>query len=265
MAVVTKPAELTVQAGPSTTLVAKAGHGEPLVYLHGAFGYQGWPAFLDRLAQRFTVYAPVHPGFAESDGIEQIDDILDLTLYHFALLDALGLEAPHIVGHFLGSMIAAEIAALCAHRVSRLVLASPAGLWLDDDPGVDYFTTPVSELRAVLFDDPDSEVARATMPEPDSDDERGQQSIDRVRSLSAVAKFLWPIPDKGLKKRLHRIKSPALIVVADNDKIVPPAYGEEMRSRMDGSRLELVRNAGHLFMLEKPDEFAELVAGFLSA
>ena len=265
MTAVTAPVELTVQAGLLTARVAKAGQGEPLVYLHGAFGYQGWPEFLDRLARRFTVYAPVHPGFAEADGIERIDDILDLTLYHFDLLDALELDAPYIVGHFLGSMIAAEMAALCAHRVGRLVLAAPAGLWLDDQPGVDYFTVPLGDLRAVLFKDPDSEVARATMPEPESDDELGQQSIDRVRSLSAVAKFLWPIPDKGLKKRLHRIKSPALIVVADNDQVVPPAYGEKMRSRIDGSRLEVVRNAGHLFMLEQPDEFADLVAGFLSA
>ena len=255
--------ELTVRAGPVTTQVASSGQGEPLVYLHGAFGYQGWLRFLDLLAQRFTVYAPAHPGFGESDGIEEIDDVLDLTLYHFDLLDALGLESPHIVGHFLGAMIAAEMAALRPDRVGALVLASPAGLWLDDDPGVDYFATPMNELPTILFNDPGSELARTTMPEAASDDERAQQSVERMRSLSAVAKFLWPIPDKGLKKRLHRIESPTLVLVADNDKIVPAAYGDQFAARIQGARLHTLREAGHLFTLERPAELAELVGGFL--
>ena len=261
---VARPAELTLQAGPVSARVSKAGQGDPLVYLHGAFGFQGWPPFLDRLAQRFTVYAPLHPGFGEADGIESIDDILDLALYHFDLLDALGLTAAHLVGHFFGAMIAAEVAALCPHRVDRLVLASPGGLWLDDNPGVDYFATPANDTREILFADPDSEVARRTMPESGSDEERAQQIFERARSLSTVGKFLWPIPDKGLRKRLHRIKAATLVVVADRDRIVPPAYGEEAASRVPGSRLHLFRDGGHLFMLERPDEFADLVAEFLS-
>ena len=256
--------ELTVQAGPVAAQVAKAGQGDPLVYLHGAFGYQGWPPLLDRLAERFTVYAPLHPGFGDSDGIENIDNILDLALYHFDLLDALGLEAPHMVGHFLGAMMAAEMAALCSHRVNKLVLAAPAGIWLDHDPGVDYFAIPANELRSVLFNDPDSDIANITLAEPDSDEERGRQQIDRLRSLSATGKFLWPIPDKGLKKRLHRIKSPTLIVLAESDRIVPPSHGDEVAGRIQGSRLHVVKEAGHLFNLERPDELADLVVEFLS-
>ena len=98
------------------------------------------------------------------------------------------------------------------------------------------------------------------MPEADSDDERAEQSVERMRSLSAVARFLWPIPDKGLRKRLHRIKSPTLVVVADNDKIVPAAYGDQFAARIQGSRLHTVPGAGHLFMLERPAELAELMA-----
>ena len=256
--------DLTLQAGPVTARVAKAGQGDPLVYLHGAFAYGGWPPFLDLLARRFTVYAPVHPGFAESDGIEYIDDVLDLTLYHYDLLDALGLEAPHLVGHFFGAMIEAEMVALCPHRVNRLVLASPAGLWLDDNQGVDYFATPMNELRSVLFSDPDSDVARSAIPEPSSDQERGEQSVERVRSLSTVGKFLWPIPDKGLKKRLHRIKAQTLVVAGEKDQIVPRVYGDEFVSQIPGARLEVLGDTGHMLMLEKPDEFAGLVTDFLT-
>ena len=147
----TRPAHFNVSAGPVTARVSKAGDGAPLVYFHGTFGYRGWPAFLDRLSESFTVYAPVHPGFDETERVENIDDILDLTLYHIDLLDSLELERPHLAGHHFGAMVTAEVAALNPQRVDRLVLASPAGLWLDDAPGVDYFATPADELRALLF------------------------------------------------------------------------------------------------------------------
>ena len=171
---------------------------------------------------------------------------------------------PHTVGHFFGAMVAAEMSALCPHRVGKLVLASPAGMWLDETPGVDYFATPANELRSILFSDPDAEAARDAMPEPAGDDERAGQEVERTRSLSTVAKFLWPIPDKGLKKRMSQIKAQTLIVVGGNDRIVPPIYGDEFADRIPGSRLEALSGAGHMLALERPDELAGLVAEFLS-
>jgi pimeloyl-ACP methyl ester carboxylesterase len=262
--VTTQISQFTVQAGPITAQVAKAGQGDPLVYLHGAFGGGGWPPFLDALAERFSVYAPVQPGFGETEGIEHLDDILDLTLYHFDLLDALDVRSPIIVGHFFGAMVAAEMAALRPRIARKLVLISPAGLWLDDDPGVDVFATPATELRAVLFRDPKSAAAKKTMPELDDEEERAQQSLERARALSAVAKFLWPIPDKGLRKRLHRITAPTLVVMGSDDKLVPPPYGAEVTSRVPNSRVEVIQDSGHLPMLEQPEEVARVVSEFLS-
>ena len=256
--------EQVLTIGGGDVQVACKGSGEPLVYLHGAFGYRGWHPFLDALAEDFTVYAPVQPGFVDgAPGPADLDDVLDLTLYHFDLLDALGLEAPNIVGHFLGGMIAAEMAALRPASVGKLLLVAPAGLWLDDDPGVDYFATPANELRNVLFADGNSETANSLMPEPKDDLERGTQIIERVRSLATVGKFLWPIPDKGLKKRMSRIKADTLVVVGEQDKIVPPSYGSEFASRISGATAQTIAGAGHMMMMEQAGEFADVVRGFL--
>ncbi len=255
-----------VMVGGAEIEVAIKGSGAPLVYLHGAFGYRGWHPFMDALADNFTVHAPIQPGFVDSaPGPDDIDDMLDLTLYHFDLLEALGLESPNIVGHFLGGMIAAEMAALRPASVGKLVLAAPAGLWLDDEPGVDYFATPIDELRGVLFADGNSDAAQSLIPEPKDDLERGTQIIERVRSLATVGKFLWPIPDKGLKKRMGRIKSPTLVVVGEQDKIVPAAYGGEFASRIPGASLQTMSGAGHMLMLEQPEAFADMVANFLQS
>ena len=109
------------------------GKGPPLVFFHGAYGLE-WDPFLDNLAQTHTVYAPEHPGTTpgDPDAIKSLDDLWDLVLYYYELFDQLELEAPAVVGHSFGGMVAAEVAATNPRSVSRLVLLSPVGLWLDD-------------------------------------------------------------------------------------------------------------------------------------
>ena len=256
--------KLTVRVGPITTKYEKRGAGHPLLYLHGAFGYADWPEFLDVLAESYEVYAPMHPGFEGDSDIDHIRDLLELTLYHADLIGAFGLDRPHIVGHYSGAMVAAEVAAINASNIGKLVLAAPAGLWQDDDPGLDYNATPTDEMREALFADPDSDVARDLYPEPQDDEERGWQIIHRVQSLSTVGKFLWPIPDKGLVRRAHRIKCPTLIVVGDQDKVVPPAYAKLLTDLIPDSRSCVMSDSGHMFPHEHPAEFARIVGDFLA-
>ena len=114
-----------------------AGNGPPVVFFHGAFGLQ-WDAFLDRLAQTHTVYAPEHPGTTPGapDSIKPIDTLWDLVLYYYELLDELGLDAPAVVGHSFGGMVAAEVAATNPARVSKLedAVREPVTLGRDADP-----------------------------------------------------------------------------------------------------------------------------------
>ena len=256
--------KLTVKVGPITTKYEVRGSGPPLLYLHGAFGYAEWPEFLNGLTDSFTVYAPTHPGFEGDSDIDHIQDILELTLYHADLIDALGLESPHVVGHYSGAMAAAEMAAIRAVELGKLVLAAPAGFWQDDNPGRDYNTTPATEMRQALFADPDSDAALSMYPVPKDDEELGWQIIHRVQSLSAVGKFLWPIPDKGLVRRIHRIDRPTLVIVGDKDQIVPASYADLLTSRIPDSRSHTMTNAGHMMAHEHPDEFARVVLEFLS-
>lgn len=254
---------LNVQVGDISVQVVRAGQGDPLLYFHGAFGYAGWPTFLEKLTNSFTVYAPIQPGFSENNGIESLDDLLDLTLYHFDLIDALGLDKPNIVGHFVGGMIAAEMAAIRPNEVGKLVLAAPAGMWLDDDPGIDYFATPSTDLPGVLFSNPESDLAKSLLDDGDTDEEKALSRIERVRSLSAVGKYLWPIPDKGLKKRLARVKSSTLVIVGDADQVVPASHGKEIVDRLQDGSLEVLSGAGHMFPFERPDDFSKSVTNFL--
>ena len=255
--------QISLLEGKFTTEVLRAGHGEPLLYLHGIVGHKGWAPFLDRLSEHFEVYAPFHPGYNGSQGLEHVDSVLDLTLYYLELVDSLGLRSAHLVGHSLGAMLAAEMAALCHHYVKKLVLVAAVGLWRDDAPVTDFLAMTPQELDSLCWADPDSDMAKKAMAQPDDQEERAALALDRIQDLTAAGKFLWPIPDKGLKKRLYRIKSPTLILWGERDRIIPAVYADEFSRHIANSRREVLPQAGHLLMLEEADEFARLVSDFL--
>src|SRR4029453_14539388 len=111
--------------------VLEAGSGAPLVFMHSAGGLLRDNPFLDRLAQRYHVFAPEWPGYGGAGGEELREDMLDFPLPGWDLVDALALRQPHLLGHSMGGMIAAEMACLAPREVGKLVLVAPAGLWLD--------------------------------------------------------------------------------------------------------------------------------------
>lgn len=242
--------------------VMVAGHGPPLIYLHSFQGPDPWPPAVEGLVARFTVHVPTHPGFAGTGGLEAVDDFIDLALYYDELLGALGLEAADLVGHFFGGLVAAEVAAIAPRRVRRLVLVAPTGLWLDEAPIPDFFAMPEEELRPLLWSDPESPIARAAAPSPATPEARAAAQLDRVRNLAAVGKFLWPIPDKGLRKRAHRIAAPTLLLWGDRDRLNPLDYAYAFARLIRGATLTTLP-AGHMLLWERPEECARHIREFL--
>ena len=254
---------VTVRNGMFESKLCTDGNGAPLLFLHGAGGLRGWEPFLVELAQHFTVYAPAHPGFETSTGIEHIDDIIDLVVYYNDLLDALHLESVHVVGHSLGGMIGAELAALSPHRVRRLVLANAVGLWRDDHPIADFFAMTPEQLALALWHDPNAAVARVMMAVPQDEKAQLEAYLIRMQHLATAGKFLWPIPDKGLKKRIHRIQAPTCIIWGASDGLTPVVYAQEFQQRIPGSQVTILSQCGHMPMYEDPVGFVSAVVGFL--
>ena len=254
---------VSLRGGMFKAHVDVGGAGEPLLFLHGSGGLRRG-GYLDDLAESFTVYAPEHPGFGASEGIEHIDDIIDLALYYHDLMDELGLESAHVVGHSLGGMLAAELAAICPHRVRRLVLANPVGLWRDDEPVLDFFTLSPQQLLPYIVHDIEAEAVKEAFAPPETAEEQMEAMYQRLQSLSTAGKFLWPIPDKGLKRRIHRIQSPTLILWGESDRLVPPSYAEDFRTKIQDSQVVIMRECAHMPMLEKREEFVSIVREFLS-
>jgi pimeloyl-ACP methyl ester carboxylesterase len=256
---------LDVWGGRLKLHVKTFGRGRPLVFLHPAGGLNVDP-FLGALGEQCSVFAPEVPGTSagDPDAIHQIDGLSDLVLIYEEAIRALDLPAaPVVIGASFGGMLAAETASWFPQLFAKVVLIDPIGLWRPELPIANWMTTPVPQLPALLFKDPDCPAARAAFTPPADPAQLVSMISGRVWAMACTGKFVWPIPEKGLRKRLHRITAPTLIVWGEDDALVPAGYAHEFGAAIAGSRVEIVANAGHVPHAEQTETTLALVRDFL--
>ena len=245
----------TVKTHKAPVRYIEGGSGAPLVFLHGAGGATVADPFLEKLAAKYHVYAPLLPGYGDSEECGSIRDMLDFTLHTWDVVEALGLKNPILVGHSMGGMIAAEMAAIAHNDVTRLGLICPAGLWLDDHPIPDLFATMPFEMPKLLFHDVEAGTALLTAGLTLSDPKFLQTYlVNNARQLGMAGKILFPIPERGLSSRLYRIKAKTLIIWGDSDRLISPVYAQAWKKGIKGAELVAIPEAGHMVTIEKTDQ-----------
>jgi len=197
--------------------------------------------------------------------IDNVDEFGDLVLAYEELVRALGIEGAVGMGESFGGMLVADMSATVTGVFSKLVLIAPAGLWLDEHPPLAVELTAARPERApeYLFHDPSGEAAQAFFRLPADPDLIPAIIASLVWAQGCASKFLWPIPDQGLAKRLHRVTVPTLIVFGRQDRVIPSEYGAEFARLIAGSRLEVIEECGHIPSVERLDATKELVGEFL--
>ena len=244
--------------------VLESGSGHPLVFFHSAGGLLAENPFLAELAGRYHVFAPELPGYGESTGEDLLEDMLDFTLHGWDVVDILGLRRPHLVGHSMGGMIAAEMAAIAPHDAGKLVLVSAAGLWMDEHPIPDLFSLLPHQFAELLFHDPLAGQALLTGGVDFSDMEALKTFyIGQQRRLAMAGKILFPIPNRRVSKRLYRLTAETLVLWGRSDKLIVPAYGELWAKLIPHAQLTFIAEAGHMLPYEQPKAFVDPVSAFL--
>ena len=240
--------------------------GRPLLHLHSAGGLLPEEPLLERLGSGFRVLAPEWPGYGESTGDELLEDMLDFALHGLDLVEALDLDvAPVLVGHSMGGMIASEMACLNPRAFEKLVLISPAGLWMDEHPIPDLFAMLPFQMAEVLFHDPAQGTKLMTEGLDFSDLEALQDFlVGNARRLGMAGKILFPIPNRRLAKRLYRMTTPTLLVWGRSDRLIPPPYAERWAERISGAEIAWIEEAGHMAPYEQAAAVAESMEKFLA-
>jgi pimeloyl-ACP methyl ester carboxylesterase len=236
------------------------GQAAPMLLLHGAGGAAAWLPFMEKLAQRFDLIVPEHPGFGKSDTPDWLDNIGDLAYFYLDVIDRLGLSGVHLVGTSLGGWIAVEIAVRDCHALKSLTLSAPAGIHVKGLSKGDTFLWSAGETARNLVHDP--ALAETMLAQPLSE----EQQFAAMKNRLTTAKLAWQprFYNPHLYKWLHRISVPTLILWGDDDKVIPPGYGPAFRDLIPGSRLATIPRCGHLPQVEHVDAWTGKIVAFIA-
>lgn len=239
--------------------IMRAGKGKPLLFLHGARGVPVWLPFFKTLAETYDVIVPEHPGFGRSETPKWLDNISDLANFYLAFMQKLGLKEVNLLGASLGGWISTDLAVRNTSALRTLMLIAPAGIHV---PGVQkgdlFLWTEEQHIRNVYVDQTFANRILAQVPD---DEERQRQA----KNALTLAKLIWQprLYDPHLRKWLHRIDRPTLLIWGDSDKVIPTAEGPPYRDLIPRAKLEILKACGHLPHVEKMADTVALVTKFI--
>lgn len=249
-----------ITVGDVTLEIEQRGTGRPIVFLHGAGGPKPGAPFLKKLAEHGRVVAPSHPGFGRSPLPSWVVEIDDLAYLYLDLFEQLDLRDAILVGTSMGGWIAAAIAIKNTTRIAKLVLVAPVGIKVGDRTTrdiPDVWWLPPDEVTKLTWHDP------AKAPDPSTFADAELEAMARHREASAL--YLWKpyMHHPQLRRRLHRIDVPTLVLRGASDGLVSDAYARAYAAAIPGAAFATIPAAGHVPQSEQPEAFVAEVTRFI--
>lgn len=260
--------ESQVRVGELRIGLRSAGHGPPLLLLHGAVSdSRVWRVELDTFADQFTVVAWDAPGCGNSSDPPEHFGMPDYADALAGLMDALGLEHAHVLGHSWGSTLALELYHRRADLVRTLILVGGYAGWAGSlppeevDRRLGFAVAAAEEVRSNRWEP-------ASMPGLFTD----VMPADRAKELVAIMSEIRPagtlamahaLAASDLQHMLGQINVPTLLVYGDADERSPLSIGETLNAHIPRSKLTVLPGLGHECYLEDSAGFEHAVRDFL--
>jgi len=242
--------------------------GPPLLLVSGLSGLGSfWAPQVADFARDFRVVTHDHRGTGQSThsrieySVEQMaGDVL-------RLMDRLGIEATHYVGHSTGGAMGQVLAQDHPDRILSLVLSAT---WAGRDA---FFRRSFEARKQVLLESGVESYLRAsslfTMPGwwISANDAQLAEQHRRLAAVQApldvMASRIDAIVRFDRRHRLGEISAPTLVIVAADDMLTPRFFSDELAGRIPGARLLVLGTGGHMAPSVVPDEYNALVGAFL--
>ncbi len=235
----------------------EAGEGEPLMLLHGLFGaLSNFKDLIDYFSKRNKVVVPMLPLF-ELDLLHTTVGGLEKYVQKF--IEFKDYKNIHLLGNSLGGHVALVHVLKHPERIKSLILTGSSGLF-ENGMGDTYPKRGdyeyIRKKTEVTFYDP-------AMATKELVDEVYDIVNQRIKVIKVIALAKSAIRN-NLGDELKEIKTRTLLIWGNNDTITPPFVGKEFNKLIPNSELHLIDKCGHAPMMERPDEFNEILNGFLT-
>ena len=254
--------------GDAEIYYEETGSGEPVMLVPGLGGGAGlWQRQIGPLSKNFRVIAHDHRGCGRSTyskikySVEQMaDDAV-------RLMDALGIERAHWIGHSTGGAMGQIVAEDRPDRIASLVLSAT---W----PGKDvYFKRAFDARKAVLTNLGPREYARQsllTLLPPwwitENDEAMAQQEnylAGSEQPVEIMESRIDAICAYDRRDRMKDVKAPTLVIVAEDDTVTPRYLSDQLAAGISGAEKIVLKTGGHFLMQILTDEYNAAVGSFL--
>ncbi|MEV8478620.1 alpha/beta hydrolase [Streptomyces sp. NPDC051173] len=235
--------------------LSEAGTGRPVLILHGGGGRATVAGLAEHLSRTAHTLTPVHPGWDGTPRPAWLTGIDDLALAYLHHLHDRRLTDVLVIGSSLGGWTAAEMAVRdTAGIITGLVLINAVGVHVEAEPITDYFALDPRGAAEHTWHDPDRYYRDPAALSPD---ERAtlQANMTTMRALTCDPYM----HDPKLRRRLGRVRQPALLLWGESDRIVTPAYGAAYAAAFGDGRFAVIPEAGHLPQIEQPEATFALI------
>jgi pimeloyl-ACP methyl ester carboxylesterase len=276
-----------------------SGEGEPVLLLHGLADHaEAWTHVLPHLARRYQVIAPDLLGCGLSDKPHIGYSLYEQAIYLRYLMDAMGIERAHVVGHSLGGALALHLYFQYPERVHDLALIASGGMGRHLSLSLRLCTLagssavlgvllasrhsqhPVARVGREVLQRfwPATAIADCTPADDDPEDDAQRAAeeagiLDRLREPDARWAFLAMLRNgcdvrgqrgSALAKLAH-VQVPVLLVHGDQDATIPLSHSRAAAEALPRARLEVIEQCGHCPQRETPSQFAHVIERFLGA
>ena len=257
-----------ISIGDCSLYYERHGMGFPVLFISGLGGFGSfWQDQVATFAKRFEVITFDHRGFGQSDPSRIGYTVERMAVDVVGLMDALGIKRGHVVGHSTGGAIAQTMAIEYPTRLASVVLSAT---WSKTDA---YFRRLYGLRREILQRlGPSIYLQSATLLWYPSwwiarNNERLRQMEAQNLATFAPAEIVAARIDAMLAfdrtSDLARIKSPTLVIGAEDDLLTPAYYSEELARLIPGAEVKIFPRGGHYFNQVRAREFNDAVLPFL--
>lgn len=246
------------------------GEGEDLLLVPGLGGRaQFWSAQVKPLSKHFRVILHDHRGTGRSTRSNIVYGAKQMAEDLLRVMDRLKISSAHLVGHSTGGAIGQHIALSNPERLKKLVLS---GTWCGPDA---LFVQLFETRRQVLISCGASAYLfmGTVLATPSwylqsrfaSAREFFESRLKDFPGLEIELSRLSAVMSHDLRSHVHNIKTPTMVIGAEDDQITPPGFSQELAQRIPGAKLVLMPKGGHFCPMTVADTYIAHVLGFMKS